>query len=116
MERKVCKDNLNKVLLTTTRLRSNNKLFDKFAYMTRGQRFLDMSYEGLSVDNLGIVAFQPFFSAKQQMMNLEIDLNIALRKEPQAGTTEPGSSNFLVDTIRKVQSSRNAINKRLNQI
>lgn len=42
---------------TTLRKKNNNKLFDKFWYQTREEKFLKLNYEGLVVDVLNNVAF-----------------------------------------------------------
>jgi len=45
------------VLMTTTR-KQNFGLFDKFAYITRGERLIAMQYDGLLVDANGLVQYQ----------------------------------------------------------
>jgi hypothetical protein len=57
IERKLSKENLNTVLETTTRVRNNYKLFDKFSYLTRGQRFQKLEFDGLQVDAQGLVVY-----------------------------------------------------------
>ena len=50
MPRIVSKQNLNTVIETTLRKKNNNKLFDKFWYQTREEKFLKLIYDGLHVD------------------------------------------------------------------
>jgi len=48
---------LNTVIETTLRKKNNNKLFDKFWYQTREEKFLKQSYVGFYVDSINNVAF-----------------------------------------------------------
>ena len=57
MARILSKQNLNTVIETTLRKKNNNKLFDKFWYQTREEKFLKLMYDGLYVDVLGHVAY-----------------------------------------------------------
>ena len=68
VKRRQSKENLNTVILTTTRQKNNYELFDKFAYLTRAQRLQEMSYEGLLVDAFGLV--QPQHAEQQQLKRL----------------------------------------------
>ena len=55
IQRILSKQNLNTVIETTLRKKNNNKLFDKFWYQTREQKFISEKYDGLFVDNINNV-------------------------------------------------------------
>lgn len=57
MMRIVSKQNLNTVIETTLRKKNNNKMFDKFWYQTREEKFIKQPYDGLYVDQINMVAF-----------------------------------------------------------
>ena len=73
MARIVSKQNLNTVLLTTTRKNNNYMLFDKFAYLVRAQRLINIKYEGLQVDHQGNVVYQPAVTVHDQLKMFESD-------------------------------------------
>lgn len=57
MKRIESKQNLNTVIETTLRKKNNNKLFDKFWYQTREEKFLKLQQNGLYIDSIGLVAY-----------------------------------------------------------
>ena len=74
------KQNLNTVLETTTRVRNNYRLFDKFSYLTRGQRFQKLEFDGLQVYVHGLVVYQQALTEDKQLKMLELE-KTKLRKE-----------------------------------
>ena len=56
ISRFVSKQNLNTVIETTLRKKNTNKLFDKFWYQTREEKFINANYTGFYVDSINNVA------------------------------------------------------------
>ena len=100
--------NLNTVLETTTRKKNNYKLFDKFAYITRAERFKALPYEGLQVDRKGLVCFQ--IAEQQQLKMLEID-KAKLKRELSDFNGDLPIKRGMLDSVRQIQPNRYRINK-----
>ena len=52
----ISKQNLNTVIVSNNRKRTNNVLFDKFWYQKREQHLNQADYNGFYIDNQGLVA------------------------------------------------------------
>ena len=62
---------MNTVIETTLRKKNNNKLFDKFWYQTREEKFLKLPENGLYIDSIGLVAY----GVNQSRIGMGIDEN-----------------------------------------
>ena len=107
---------MNTVIETTLRRKNNNKLFDKFWYKTREERFLRQAYEGLFVDTANLVIYN--MTSDKLLMKGDDDkerdrVNMAKSKAQKADETDKGGSGSMLDSQRTPQRTAPHANLRL---
>ena len=107
---------MNTVIETTLRRKNNNKLFDKFWYKTREERFLREAYEGLFVDTANLVIYN---MTSDKLLTKGDDekererATMAKSKAQKADETDKGAFGSMVDSQLTPQRTATHANLRL---
>ena len=95
------KQNLNTVIETTLRKKNNNKLFDKFWYQRREDKFRQQAYDGLFVDSLGNVA-----QGIPQALLRTAERELAINKKPVAKEIEDIDNQQINQQIKQKEKQK----------